>query len=304
MYPSQLRLLMASLYLHYPCLLLVALSASHILPAIIHFFSLPHDNENRLQPTPGAQRHFGSSTFFRGHGVGSMTPHSGNFLEQGPSVIWEKLVSLRQRTLSRSPVHPLPIMRTLLLGFTMLTNAGNEYSHLLKMLGIPPIADLPSQDTLQTSLALVLAPQSLARGIAAQLRHYPRELVDLPDRASAHNVRHALWRAGQGADVQALQHPPSRPSLAPRFDGLSETSRRASRTLWRQAKPVPVIWHGGGRRNRDGTERAREPGSKVHQDRFSPELEEPTTMISVGQAKARGRSRTPNTPKLLLKSRP
>ncbi|KAI0307463.1 hypothetical protein B0F90DRAFT_1828673 [Multifurca ochricompacta] len=37
-----------------------------------------------------------------------------------------------------------------------LTNAGNErseYSRLLTMLGIPPLADLPSQDTLQTSLA-------------------------------------------------------------------------------------------------------------------------------------------------------
>ena len=37
-----------------------------------------------------------------------------------------------------------------------LTNAGNErseYSRLLAMLGIPPLADLPSQDTLQTSLA-------------------------------------------------------------------------------------------------------------------------------------------------------
>jgi E3 ubiquitin-protein ligase UBR1 len=37
-----------------------------------------------------------------------------------------------------------------------LTNAGNErseYSRLLSMLGIPPLADLPSQDTLQTSLA-------------------------------------------------------------------------------------------------------------------------------------------------------
>jgi E3 ubiquitin-protein ligase UBR1 len=37
-----------------------------------------------------------------------------------------------------------------------LTNAANErseYSRLLSMLGIPPLADLPSQDTLQTSLA-------------------------------------------------------------------------------------------------------------------------------------------------------
>ncbi|KAI9510330.1 Ca-transporting ATPase [Russula earlei] len=58
------------------------------------FFSLPHDNENQVQPTPGAQRHFGSSTSFRRHSGGTMTPHGANFFEQGPSVIWDKLLSL------------------------------------------------------------------------------------------------------------------------------------------------------------------------------------------------------------------
>jgi Ca2+-transporting ATPase len=55
-----------------------------------------------MQPTPDAQRHFGSSTSFRRHGGGAVTPHGAGFpafesirsavAEEGPSGIWDRVV--------------------------------------------------------------------------------------------------------------------------------------------------------------------------------------------------------------------
>jgi Ca2+-transporting ATPase len=54
-----------------------------------------------MQPTPDAQRHFGSSTSFRRHGGGVSNSQNATFesmrsavIEEGPSGIWDRLVGL------------------------------------------------------------------------------------------------------------------------------------------------------------------------------------------------------------------
>jgi Ca2+-transporting ATPase len=71
------------------------------------FFSLRPDDEHEMQPAPDAQRHFGSSTSFRRHTGGHMTPHGASFpdfegirsavIEQGSSGIWDRVVDLVKR---------------------------------------------------------------------------------------------------------------------------------------------------------------------------------------------------------------
>lgn len=66
------------------------------------FFSSRPNNEHDMQPSPDAQRHFGSSTSFRRHGSGSVNSHGAGFpafqdlrsavAEDGPSGIWDRLV--------------------------------------------------------------------------------------------------------------------------------------------------------------------------------------------------------------------
>lgn len=64
------------------------------------FFSSHLDDDHEMQPTPDAQRHFGSSTSFRRHGG---VPNSQNaafesirsaVIEEGPSGVWDRLVGL------------------------------------------------------------------------------------------------------------------------------------------------------------------------------------------------------------------
>ncbi|KAH9980652.1 calcium-transporting ATPase [Russula compacta] len=68
------------------------------------FFSPGPDDEHAMQPAPGAQQHFGSSTSFRRHSGGPMNTRSASLpvfedirsavAEQGPSGVWGRLVSL------------------------------------------------------------------------------------------------------------------------------------------------------------------------------------------------------------------
>lgn len=68
------------------------------------FFSPGPDDEHAMQPTPGAQQHFGSSTSFRRHSGGPMNTRSASLpvfgdirsavAEQGPSSVWDRLVSM------------------------------------------------------------------------------------------------------------------------------------------------------------------------------------------------------------------
>jgi P-type Ca2+ transporter type 2C len=57
-----------------------------------------------MHPTPGAQAHFSYSTTLKRHGIGPNNQHSSTLptldgirsavTEQGPSVVWNKMVSL------------------------------------------------------------------------------------------------------------------------------------------------------------------------------------------------------------------
>jgi hypothetical protein len=64
------------------------------------FFSSHLDDDHEMQPSPDAQRHFGSSTSFRRHGGVSNSQNAAfesirsAVIEEGPSGIWDRLVGL------------------------------------------------------------------------------------------------------------------------------------------------------------------------------------------------------------------